>query len=236
MDVLIVKLDRDVLHDLNIEGDRDALSATARMSQQAVVVTAAASQAFPITRKRETRNEDDVERIDVDDRAVRLRLPDVHLAALQILHAADLPRLKRLMFDLKKAGENALRVQRWQQALHKLRLIFQPAKKRDRGAWSPRGGEMRQMRCDVYTCGMTRDFFHGTQAFAHDLAQRGFVVHGRIASRVNGTRGRWRMRWPTGRSARRTSEQFRFLQQFGHALEQASGSAAIKHAVVKAER
>jgi hypothetical protein len=38
MDVLIVKLDGDVVHDLDIEGDSDALCAAVWPSKQAVIV------------------------------------------------------------------------------------------------------------------------------------------------------------------------------------------------------
>ena len=44
MDVLIVKLDGDVIHNLDIEGDGDALGTAVGMSQQAVVVATAASE------------------------------------------------------------------------------------------------------------------------------------------------------------------------------------------------
>ena len=108
MDVLIVKLDGDVVHDLNIEGDSDACRTAVWLCKQPVVKTAAAAQTFPSVRKCKARNKDDVERGDVDGRAVRLRLPDVHLAAVQILQRANLPWLERLMFDLEEAGPHTL--------------------------------------------------------------------------------------------------------------------------------
>lgn len=124
MDVLIVKLDSDVIHDLDIEGNSDALGTALGMSQQAVVVATAATQPFPITGEGETGNEDDVERGDVDMRALRIRLPDIHLAAMQILHGAHLPRMKRLMFDMEEAAADSLYVQGRQQMRHEIRLIF----------------------------------------------------------------------------------------------------------------
>ena len=90
MDVLIVKFDGDVIHDLYIERDSDALGAATGMREQAVIVATAATEAHSIMRKSETGNENDVERGDVDGRAVRLRLPDIHLAALEITGGAHL--------------------------------------------------------------------------------------------------------------------------------------------------
>lgn len=178
MDVLIVKLDGDVIHDLDIKGHSDALSAAVRLCKQAVIVTTAATKAFPIVREGETGNEDDVERGDFDDRAVRLRLPDVHLAAMQILHAADLPCPKSLVLDLEEAGAHTLRMQDRQQMRHEIRFIFQSAKEGHGNTRRPGGSEMLEVGCDVHTRLTTRGFIHGTQSFPHGLAQRGFVVHG----------------------------------------------------------
>jgi hypothetical protein len=177
MDVLIVKLDGDVIHDLHIEGDSDALGAAAGVSKQPVVVTTAATEALSIMRERETRNENDVECGDIDGRAVQLRLPDVHLAALQIVGGANLAWLECLMGDLEKAGSNSLRMESRQQPRHKLRLIFQATKESNGSAWSPRGSEMREMGGDVYAGLMSREFIHGTQTLTHGLTKRGFVVH-----------------------------------------------------------
>ncbi len=177
MDVLIVKLDGDVIHDLDIEGDSDALGSAVRLCKQAVIVATAATEAFPIVREGKTRNEDDIERGDFDDRAVRLRLPDIHLAAMQILHAANLPCPKSLMFDLEEAGAHTLRMQGRQQMRHQIRFIFQAAKEGYGDTRWPGGSEVCEMGGNMYTRVTARGFIHRTQAFAHGLAQRGFVVH-----------------------------------------------------------
>ena len=91
MDVLIVKLDGDVIHDLNIEGDGDALGAAVWLCKQAIVIATATAKAFSIPREGKAWNEDDVQRGDVDRRAVRLRFPNIHLATMQILDGAHLP-------------------------------------------------------------------------------------------------------------------------------------------------
>ena len=111
MDVLIVKLDGDVVHDLNIKGDRNALGATVWLCKQPVIVATATSKAFSIAGEGKAWNENDVERGDVDRRAVRLRFPDIHLATMQILDGTNLPCLQRLMFDLEEAGADSLRMQ-----------------------------------------------------------------------------------------------------------------------------
>lgn len=178
MDVFIVKLDSDVIDDLYIEGDSDALGTALWPPQQAVVVAAATAQSFTVTRKGKTGNENDVERGDADGRALRLRLPDVHLAATKIFHAPDMPCLKSLMFDLEETSADSLCVKGRQQIGHEIRLIFQSAKKSDSGTLMPRRGTTPEVRGDVHTGGIARGFIHGTQPFAHDLTQRGFVVHG----------------------------------------------------------
>ena len=124
MDVLIVKLDGDVIHNLDIKGNGDAFGTATGMSQQAVIIAAAASQALPIACEGKTGNEDDIKCSDVDRRALRLRLPDIHLATMQILHGAHLPCLQRLMFDLEEAGAHCLRMQGREQMRHEIRLIF----------------------------------------------------------------------------------------------------------------
>ena len=111
MDVLIVKLDGDVVHDLNIKGDRNALGTAVRLSKQAIVIATATAKAFPIAGEGKARNEDDVERSDVNRRTVRLRLPNIHLATMQILDGTNLPWLKRLMLNLEEAGADSLRMQ-----------------------------------------------------------------------------------------------------------------------------
>jgi len=125
----------------------------------------------------ETWNEDDVELSDVDVWTLRIRLPDVHLAAVQILHGSHLPRLKRLMFDLEKAGADSLCVQGRQQMRYEIRLIFQSAKEGYGDTRRPGGSEMLEVGCDVHARLTARGFIHGTQAFPHGLAQCGFVVH-----------------------------------------------------------
>jgi hypothetical protein len=140
MDVLIVKLDGDVIHNLNIKGNGDALGTALGMSQQAVVVATTAAQAFAIAREGKTGNEDDVERSDVDGRAARIRLPDVHLAAMHILHGEHLPWLECLMFDLEEAGAHSLCMQSWQQMSHQIRLVLETTKESDGDTGWPGGG------------------------------------------------------------------------------------------------
>jgi len=177
MDVLIVKLDGDVVHDLNIEGNGDAFGAALRMSQQAIVVAATAPKAFPIASEGKAWNEDDVERSDVYMSALRIRLPDIHLAAMQILDGTNLPWLKRLMLNLEEAGANSLRHQNRKQMRHEIRLVFQSTKKSDGDTRRPGGSEVLEVGRDVHTRGTARGFIHVTQTFAHGLAQRGFIVH-----------------------------------------------------------
>ncbi len=177
MDVLIVKFDGDVIHDLDIESDCDALGPALWLRQQAVVIAAAATEAFAIVREGKAGNEDDVERGDVDVWTLRIRLPNIHLATMQILHGAHLPRLKRLMFDLEEAGADSLCVQGRQQMRHEIGLIFQTTKEGDGDTRRPRGGKVLEVGGNVHTGGTARGFIYGTQAFPHGLAQRGFVVH-----------------------------------------------------------
>lgn len=109
MDVLIVKLDGDVVHELNIEGNSDALGTAVWLCKQAIVIATATAKAFPIAGEGKARNEDDVERGDVDRRTMRLRFPNIHLATMQIHDGTNLPCLQRLMFDLEEAGAHSLR-------------------------------------------------------------------------------------------------------------------------------
>jgi len=178
MDVLIVKLDSDVIHDLDIEGDGNALRAALGMSQKPVVVAAATAQAFPTMGEGEPWNEDDVQFSDADVWTLRIRLPDVHLAAMKVFHAQDMPCLKPLMFDLEKTRPAPLCVQGRQQMRHEIGLIFQTAKECDCNTGWPCGGEVLEVGGDVNARLTARGFIHGTQAFAHELAQRGFVLHG----------------------------------------------------------
>lgn len=109
MDVLIVKLDGDVVHELNIEGNSDALGTAVWLCKQPVIVATATSKAFSIAGEGKAWNENDVERGDVDRRAVRLRFPDIHLATMQILNGTNLPCLQRLLLNLEEAGAHSLR-------------------------------------------------------------------------------------------------------------------------------
>jgi len=195
MDVLIVKLDGDVIHDLNIEGNGDALGAALGMSQQAVVIATTTPKPFPTMGEGETWNEDDVELSDVDVWTLRIRLPDIHLATVQILHGTHLSRLKRLMFDLEEAGADSLCVQGRQQIRHEIRLIFQSAKEGYSDTGRPGGGQVLEVGCDVHTRLTARGLIHGTQSFPHGLAQRGFVVHELLDwDEVKWMRRCWRMR------------------------------------------
>lgn len=178
MDVLIVKLGGDVVHDLDIECHGDAFGTALGVSQQAVVVTATTPKSLPTMGERETWNEDDVELSDIDVRTLRIRLPDVHLAAMQILQGTHLTWLERLMFDLEEAGTDFLCMQGRQQMRHEIRLIFQTTKEGYGDTGMPGGGKVLEMGCDVHTRLTARGLLHGTQSFPHDLTQRGFVVHG----------------------------------------------------------
>jgi len=60
MDVLIVKLDGDVFHNLDIEGDSDALGAAVRLCKQAVIVATATAKSFSIAGEGKAWNEDNV--------------------------------------------------------------------------------------------------------------------------------------------------------------------------------
>jgi len=60
MNSLVVGLDGDVLDDLAIVSDGEAMGAALRMSEKAVVVTAAATEARTVTSEGEAGDEDEV--------------------------------------------------------------------------------------------------------------------------------------------------------------------------------
>lgn len=99
---------------------------------------------------------------------------------MQILHGTHLPRLKRLMFDLEKAGADSLCEQGRQQMRHEIWLIFQSTKEGYSDTGRPGSSQMLEVGCDVQARLAARGFIHGTQTFPHGLAQRGFVVHGLV--------------------------------------------------------
>ncbi len=61
MDALVVGLGGEVIHELKVEGDGEALGAAVGMREEAVVVTAAAAEACAITGEGEAGNENEVE-------------------------------------------------------------------------------------------------------------------------------------------------------------------------------
>lgn len=85
MHALVVRFDWDVVDDLAIVSNGEAMGAALRMGKEAVVVTAAATEARSVTSEGEAGNEDEVERGDFDGRTVRFGFPDVHLAALEVI-------------------------------------------------------------------------------------------------------------------------------------------------------
>lgn len=101
MNALVVGLDGDGFDDLSLEGDADALCFALRMGEKSVVVTAAAAKTESVAGEGEAGNEDEVESGDFDGLAVRFRLPDVHLAALEVIHAFDLARTEFARVDLE---------------------------------------------------------------------------------------------------------------------------------------
>lgn len=70
MHALVVGLDGDVIDDLKVECDTDAMRATLWMREEAVVVATTASETESITRECESRDENDAERGDFDVNAV----------------------------------------------------------------------------------------------------------------------------------------------------------------------
>lgn len=108
MNTLIVGLTRDGIDDLEIVGDANAMRFAVRMCQQAIIVTAAATDTESFTRKCESGNEDDIERRNFDGLAMRFGFPDVHLATLKIVHAFDLTRSQFVRVDLKTCQAGSL--------------------------------------------------------------------------------------------------------------------------------
>ena len=60
---------------------------------------------------------------------------------------------------------------------HQIGFVLQTTKEGHGNTRRPGGGEMLEVGCDAHTGGTACAFIHGTQAFTHGLAQRGFVVH-----------------------------------------------------------
>ena len=85
MDALIVGFDGDVVDDLEIEGNGDALGATSGIRKKAIVVATAAAEACAVAGEGEAGDKNDVERGDVEARAAGRGLPDVHGAALEVV-------------------------------------------------------------------------------------------------------------------------------------------------------
>lgn len=193
MDTLVMGLDRDVVDDLAVVGDGEAMGAAGGMGEEAVVVAAAATEARSVTSEGEARDEDEVERGDFDGRTVRLGFPDVHLAALEIIERADFARLQFRGFNLKEAGAMSLRPKSRKKVREEVGLVFEAAEEGD----DLRGGGfgslthaatkdvLGDLGAGLLACG----FVDGTETLAHVLAERGFVVHA-ICSlfRVRGSR------------------------------------------------
>jgi hypothetical protein len=85
MHALIVRLDGDVVDDLAIVSDGEAMGAALRMGEKTVVITAAAAKTESVAGEGEAGDEDEIEGGDFDGRTVRFGLPDVHLAALEVV-------------------------------------------------------------------------------------------------------------------------------------------------------
>lgn len=85
MHALIVRLDGDGINDLQFVGDADAMGAAGWIREKAVVVAASTTEARTVTREGEAGDEDEVERGDFDGWTVWFGLPDVHLAALEVI-------------------------------------------------------------------------------------------------------------------------------------------------------
>jgi hypothetical protein len=186
MDVLVVKLDGEVIDELEIKGDGDAFGTAVGMGEQAVVVTAAASEACACAGEGEAGYEDDVERGDVDGRAVRSWLPNVHLAALEVVEGADEAWLEALGRDLEEVGADALGKEGREEMGDEVGFVFEAAEEGDGFGGGVFGGGFRVLANaatedgggDVGAGVLAGGFLHGTQEGAHGLAQRGFVVHG----------------------------------------------------------
>ena len=181
MDALIVKLARDAIHDLHIEGDGDALGAALRIGEKTVVVATAATEARTVASESEAGDEDEIKRADFDGRTVRLGFPDVHGAALEVIERADLARLQFRGVDLEEAWAMSLSPKGRKEVREEVGLVFEAAEEGD----DLRGGGFgmlthaatKDVPGDAGAGLLTGGFVDGTKALAHELAKRGFVVH-----------------------------------------------------------
>ncbi|WP_294384678.1 hypothetical protein [Prosthecobacter sp.] len=104
MNPLIMGFGRDLVNDLTVESNRDALGTKGRVSEQTVVIATTTTETHAVSGKGETGNEDDVERGDVEGRTVISGLPYIHMATLKIIRRVNLPRLEKMLFDVEKTG------------------------------------------------------------------------------------------------------------------------------------
>ena len=107
-------------------------------------------------------------------------LPDVHLAALEVVEARDLTWLKFLMVDLKKGQAGSLFIEGGEEMRKEVGLVFETPEESD-GEWTLVGmlthASKKDVGSDLGTGGGARVVIEGTKAFAHGLAKRGFIVH-----------------------------------------------------------
>lgn len=225
MDALIVGLDGDVVDDLKIEGDGDALGAALRMSEEAVVVAAATTETRAIAGEGEAGDEDEVERGDADARAAGQWLPDVHLATLDVVHAGDEAGMEFVGYDFKEACTVALRDESGKEVREEVRLVFEAAEEGEGDASRMRFEVMQEMRGDLSAGSGNEAGIESTQALAHVLAKRGFVVHaGGSLFAADGMQ-----------TSCLALQKLGILEEFGDALEKTAGAAAVENAVVEAE-
>lgn len=134
MQALVVGLGRNVVDDLQVEGDSDASSAASRMGEEAVVVAAATAEAGTIARESEAGHENEIKRDDLHERAVAPWLPDVHLASLEVIHVADKAWMEFVAVDRKQARARSSLNEGRKDAGEEIRLIFEAAEERERDA------------------------------------------------------------------------------------------------------
>ena len=127
MNTLIVRLDGNGIDNLKIVGDANALRAAAWIREQTIVIAATATNAESVTSECESGNENDVESGDFDGIALRFRFPNVHLAALKVLHAVDLPGVQFPGLDLKGYQAGSLRIQCGEKMGKEVGFVFEPA-------------------------------------------------------------------------------------------------------------
>lgn len=177
MHALVVGLRRNAVDDLKTEGDGDASSAALGMSEEAVVVAAAAAEAGTVACESEAGHEDEIEGGDFHERAVAPWLPDVHLASLEVIRVTDEAWMEFVAVDRKQARTRSTLNEGRKDAGKEIGLIFEAAEERESDARWISSKVIEKVRGDLGAGFCMRCAVEGTQALAHLLAKRGFVVH-----------------------------------------------------------